>query len=69
MAYQTAAEQIKARIERWESLGACDPACKFCVEHVYPALRENREPFCPPHKASDRCESGKYAHCTCDTCF
>jgi len=25
--------------------------------------------FGPPHKASDRCESGKYAHCSCDTCF
>lgn len=23
----------------------------------------------PPHKASDRCESGKYNHCTCDICF
>lgn len=25
--------------------------------------------FFPPHVASDRCESGKYNHCTCDTCF
>jgi hypothetical protein len=23
----------------------------------------------PPHDASPRCESGKRAHCTCDTCF
>lgn len=23
----------------------------------------------PPHDASDRCESGKRNHCTCDTCF
>jgi len=34
-------------------------------------------PFCerfkgqmhPSHDASDRCESGKYDHCTCDVCF
>lgn len=23
----------------------------------------------PPHDASDRCESGKRNHCTCDVCF
>jgi hypothetical protein len=23
----------------------------------------------PPHDASDRCESGKHPHCSCDTCF
>lgn len=23
----------------------------------------------PNHKASDRCESGKRPHCTCDICF
>lgn len=23
----------------------------------------------PPHKASDRCESGKYPHCSCGVCF
>lgn len=23
----------------------------------------------PSHYASDRCESGKYNHCSCDTCF
>ena len=34
-------------------------------------------PFCekfkgqmhPSHDASDRCESGKHDHCTCDVCF
>lgn len=25
--------------------------------------------FHPSHDASDRCESGKHAHCSCDTCF
>lgn len=25
--------------------------------------------FFPSHDASDRCESGKHPHCTCDTCF
>jgi hypothetical protein len=23
----------------------------------------------PPHDASDRCESGRHNHCSCDTCF
>jgi hypothetical protein len=23
----------------------------------------------PPHDASDRCESGKRNHCSCDICF
>lgn len=23
----------------------------------------------PSHQASERCESGKRPHCTCDTCF
>lgn len=23
----------------------------------------------PSHEASERCESGKRAHCTCDTCW
>lgn len=23
----------------------------------------------PSHDASDRCESGKRPHCSCDTCF
>jgi len=23
----------------------------------------------PHHTASERCESGKHPHCTCDTCF
>lgn len=25
--------------------------------------------FHPPHDASDRCESGKHNHCSCDECF
>ena len=25
--------------------------------------------FHPPHDASERCESGMHAHCSCDTCF
>jgi hypothetical protein len=23
----------------------------------------------PPHDASNRCESGRRSHCSCDTCF
>lgn len=42
-----------------------DPGeCKFCDEE-----RAKNSDFHPPHDASDRCESGKHNHCTCDTCF
>lgn len=27
------------------------------------------DPMMPSHSASERCESGKRNHCTCDTCF
>lgn len=41
-----------------------DEKCSFCVE------QENKgNTFFPPHQASENCESGKYDHCTCDTCF
>lgn len=36
--------------------------CAYCD-------REGANTFHPPHDASDRCESGKHAHCSCDTCF
>jgi len=39
-----------------------DPDCPYCV-------REGKGNFCPPHDASEACESGKHSHCTCDYCF
>jgi len=38
--------------------------CKFCD-----TMRQDGVTFHPPHDASANCESGKHAHCTCDTCF
>jgi len=38
-------------------------SCPTCVE-----IKANGG-FGPRHNASTRCESGKYPHCTCDTCF
>lgn len=38
--------------------------CAYCDRE-----READSTFHPSHDASDRCESGKRAHCTCDTCF
>lgn len=38
--------------------------CTYCDAE---RLRHNS--FHPPHDASPRCESGKYNHCSCDTCF
>ena len=34
------------------------PDCPLCLD-AWPVR----------HDASDRCESGKHPHCTCDTCF
>lgn len=36
--------------------------CQFCDLH-------GDQGMMPSHTASDRCESGKRAHCTCSTCF
>jgi len=38
-----------------------DPTCQFC--------RANHGEMYPPHDASQNCESGKRAHCSCDVCF
>lgn len=38
--------------------------CKTCE-----SIRDNDRGFGPPHVASDRCESGKRPHCSCDRCF
>jgi len=38
-----------------------DPNCQFC--------RANHGEMYPPHDASQNCESGKRAHCSCDVCF
>lgn len=57
-------------IKQMESSGLLDPDCTFCQREIY--ARTDVMPynvFCPSHKASSRCQSGKRAHCTCDTCF
>ncbi len=36
--------------------------CVTCSQHIASEMM-------PPHDASDRCESGKRPHCTCDVCF
>lgn len=37
--------------------------CTYCVKYARPGE------FAPRHFASTRCQSGRHAHCTCDTCF
>lgn len=59
-------------IKKLEEAGELDPNCKGCQEIFYPKLREGKELweiFAPKHKPSISCRSGKYPHCTCDTCF
>ena len=36
--------------------------CQYCSDHI-------NDDMMPPHIASDKCESGKHNHCTCDICF
>jgi hypothetical protein len=38
--------------------------CAYCDRE-----RAAGNEFHPSHDASDRCESGKREHCSCDTCF
>lgn len=59
-------------IKLCEMRGLLDPNCEMCRRVFYPAVKEGRsvtDVFAPAHKASERCRSGKNAHCTCDTCF
>ncbi len=61
--------------KRLESIGYLDPNCKSCQEIFYSEIFYSAYKigmsiiFAPPHKPSDRCESGKRPHCTCDICF
>jgi hypothetical protein len=41
---------------------AAPGTCRYCDQC-------RTDPMMPYHEASDRCESGKHNHCTCDTCF
>ena len=58
-------EQVIARLE---ASGDLDPECAFCQRiYAYPGMPY--DVFAPSHKASPRCESGRYPHCSCDRCF
>lgn len=43
---------------------AAEGVCSYCD-----AERKANSNFHPPHDASERCQSGKHAHCSCGTCF
>jgi hypothetical protein len=66
-------DQRQRKIAELETLGMLDPACPGCAED-YAFYRTTWRvglfpPMHPNHKPSDRCESGKRPHCSCDTCF
>ncbi len=42
----------------------CGERCLTCDR-----IREDGDVMFPSHDASDRCESGKHSHCSCDCCF
>jgi hypothetical protein len=63
-------EMRDEQVARMERDGLMDPACPMCQDEYY--SRPDTMPcdvFAPRHQASTRCQSGKRAHCTCDTCF
>jgi len=53
--------------------GVIDPPKPYAPGRVAGCSTCDRDPegrqLMPPHTASDRCESGKHDHCSCDTCF
>jgi hypothetical protein len=61
-------ETREQAIARLEASGDLDPTCNGCRER-YESKGMPYDVFAPRHKASDRCQSGKRSHCTCDTCF
>jgi hypothetical protein len=63
---------IAQYIKYLEVQGLIDPNCMSCANHFYPQLRVGMNfsaIFAPRHEAMKTCKSGKYNHCTCDTCF
>lgn len=54
------------RDERQVAMGRLAPVgeCVSCDR-----ARESSDTMAPRHTASDRCQSGKRNHCTCDTCY
>jgi hypothetical protein len=62
-------ECIDTRIRHLVGIGALEPGCPGC-ESSFEAVKAGKDlPFMPHHKPSSRCESGRYPHCSCDTCF
>ncbi len=69
---ETITSEILEYILDLENKGLIDRFCKTCQEVTIPKLKNGAklsDIFVPSHKASNRCESGKHPHCTCDTCF
>ena len=63
---------IIIHIKDLEISGDIDPTCETCIKIFYPNLRQGVKIyniFAPRHKASNRCQSGKHPHCSCDICF
>lgn len=64
------AETREQCLTRLEAMGELDPTCAGCLERYSAPTRDAIfGVFAPRHKASNRCESGKYAHCSCSVCF
>ena len=65
-------EAIEDYIKKITESGDYDPDCKTCKNVIQPELVlgfKLSDIFCPNHKPSKNCKSGKRPHCTCDACF
>jgi hypothetical protein len=58
-------ETVEERLDRMQREGVIVLGCSGCE----PFFEGGGVAFGPRHKPSDRCESGKHPHCTCDVCF
>lgn len=61
-------ETREEMVKRWEASGWLKQDCARCKK-FYASPGKPTDVHGPSHRASDRCESGKRPHCTCDTCF
>lgn len=65
---------MSADVDRPPNLAAAVEALRSPQHRMEPGVcgycdAYRNDPMMPSHTASDRCESGKRPHCTCDTCY
>lgn len=57
-------DREKRRLQSLNNRRKYVEGCSTCED-----IRDNCNGFGPKHDASERCQSGWYEHCSCDSCF